>query len=90
MHVCAHSLSKLELIDSISKLGLDRYFVEEINEALNHVIASRGSTALFHKRIVILPLYALGFLRITVIMLHKIHEKLPMRVHSNFECVTTM
>lgn len=39
------TVSKLELIDSVSKLGLDRYFMEEIKEALD-AIALRNSSSI--------------------------------------------
>lgn len=35
-------LSKLELVDSISKLGLDKYFEKEIQQALD-AIGSKGN-----------------------------------------------
>ena len=40
------TLSKLELIDSISKLGLDKYFMEEITEALDAIALRNNSSVL--------------------------------------------
>lgn len=40
------TLSNLELIDSISKLGLDKYFLEEIKEALDAIALRNNSSIL--------------------------------------------
>ncbi|XP_027102632.2 alpha-farnesene synthase-like isoform X1 [Coffea arabica] len=40
------TLSKLELIDSISKLGLDKYFMQEIKEALDATALSNNTSVL--------------------------------------------